>query len=670
MGLARTQFLLVSAVVFAATSASPAGYGLAENGEATPRPSSANLDTDPITATIQSLPLQARVSQLMIVTLEGAIGPASSDLALLRYYPPGGVVIPGVSKPTAAAKYVAALRKNPLEIQINVPLLIGANIWRLPEHPSGGRGMFSQLPTLLSLAAANDADSTSRLGGLIATQLTTMGFNMHVGPSLELAPTLPGAKGTVHCLGADPEFAAAAGAGLVEALLDNGVVAIPMGFPGGGGNKESTGPAMLLTPRPLLAECDLLPFRRAIEKGAPTMHVGNTLVPMLDEDNLPASLSATVMKDLLRHELGFKGVIVAGPMDAADLSRNRSPARAAVDALKAGADMIYWNEAGRLVMKAVDTIVAAVDSGDISELTINAALERVLKLKRDFGLLEREPPKVSAAEALERKRKYPEEAYLVERRAVTVVLNREGILPLRAGKPVPVVITGIGGVGELHDALETHIKDVAQRPMHTAKHGGQILNFEIERLTSRILGGIVICVFPDTVKTAGQVRLIRELKAKGAGVVVVLLGYPENVGKLAGADALVLAYSDGASVSETMRAVADVLAGQGPLRVLSADRNLEAAVGDAIELDVLDFVQTPAGRLPVSIEDPFLAGFAVPCDISTALKKADWDFGDGQRASRLEVAHVYKSPGRYPVTLTVTDRKGGTTSGTFHVVVE
>ena len=73
---------------------------------------------------------------------------------------------------------------------------------------------------------------------------------------------------------------------------------------------------------------------------------------------------------------------------------------------------------------------------------------------------------------------------------------------------------------------------------------------------------------------------------------------------------------------------------------------------------------------PVTIAPPFNAGLAIPYDPTFTIKKAEWDFGDGDSSKRQRVEKIYKEPGRYPVTLTITDKQNWETISNFHVVVE
>ena len=91
-------------------------------------------------------------------------------------------------------------------------------------------------PSLLSVAAANNSATTQRFAEVTASYLSALGYNLHLGPSLALAPELEGAAGSIHCLGSSPEFIADAGATILSVLKEEGILSVSMDFPGGSWN--------------------------------------------------------------------------------------------------------------------------------------------------------------------------------------------------------------------------------------------------------------------------------------------------------------------------------------------------------------------------------------------------------------------------------------------------
>ena len=81
-------------------------------------------------------------------------------------------------------------------------------------------------------------------------------------------------------------------------------------------------------------------------------------------------------------------------------------------------------------------------------------------------------------------------------------------------------------------------------------------------------------------------------------------------------------------------------------------------------------VRTPAGRLPLRIDELYITGRAVSYDPRTAVDRVEWNFGTGRSEKSESVTYTFDEPGRYPVSLTVRDKQKQETTGTFHMLVE
>jgi beta-N-acetylhexosaminidase len=633
-----------------------------------PAPTAEEEAPDQLEVILEKLDLEQRIAQLMVITPEGRSQPNTSDFGLMDQFPPGAILLRQILKPSDAFDYIAKLRG--LERKTGIPLLIGADLYQLARRDRNAPSGFMQLPSLLALGAARHEESNLRVAGMMAEQMKAMGFDFYFGPSLALAPSVAGADGSVDTFGSDPAYAGEAGADVLGVMHETGLICVPTGFPGGELNHLPNSPSVLLTPPTVLAQEDVLPYRMAIDNGAKMIHVGPTLVPTLDPSQLPACLSPAVMARLLREQLKFEGVIVAGPMDTLNVTRVMDSTEAAVQALLAGADMIYWDEAGALVIKAIAAIGQAVREGRLSESDIEDRVRRIVsaKIAQRTGALA--PMSEQGLEKLGGKKDYGKAAYDVERRALTLVQNQGYVLPLTEAGSMPIGITGTTDIELLRAALEKHIKPITMQRIGTAKHLGRIQDFEIHRITSHIRGWrTIVCVFTNDVEANGQADLIRELRSNGVRVVVVLLGYPQNLPTLAEADAIVLAYCDPATYDETMIAVADTLVGQGAISIVPAEATAIQYAGEKHVYNALELVRVPSGRLPVRLGEDFPAGLAYPYDPEPAIKKVEWDFGNGKRMKDPKVEFAYAKPGKYTLTLNVTDHQDVVTSQTFAVEV-
>ena len=131
------------------------------------------------------------------------------------------------------------------------------------------------------------------------------------------------------------------------------------------------------TAEELLAQ-ELVPFKRAVEEGVSFIMVGHAALPQVTGDNVPASLSAAVVTDLLRGQLGYDGIVVTDAMSAGAVTGAYNSDTAAVMAVTAGADMILLPADYET---AYNGLLTAVNNGTITEERINESVTRIVRVK-------------------------------------------------------------------------------------------------------------------------------------------------------------------------------------------------------------------------------------------------------------------------------------------------
>jgi beta-N-acetylhexosaminidase len=225
-----------------------------------------------------------------------------------------------------------------------------------------------------------------------------LGVDVNLAPVLDL-DARPGPSATnpdgLRSFSAVPAIAARYGVAFMVGMETAGVVPVVKHFPGLGGSSGNTdyGQAKTL-PLTTLQATGLVPFQAAIAAGAPAVMVANASVPGLTA--LPASLSPAVINGLLRHDLGFTGLVVTDSLSAGAISQAgyRLP-QAAVAAVAAGADMILFGSTLTAAQTAllspsrlsatisliVGAIVAATNNGTVPVARLNAAVLHVLAVK-------------------------------------------------------------------------------------------------------------------------------------------------------------------------------------------------------------------------------------------------------------------------------------------------
>jgi beta-glucosidase-like glycosyl hydrolase len=253
------------------------------------------------------------------------------------------------------SEHVATLTEH-LHSKSRIPLLIGADLERGAGQQFAGQ---TALPPLAALASLEDLQAIRRAAAVSALEARSLGINWIYAPDcdLDIEPNNP-IIGT-RSFGSDPERVAEYAAAWIDACQAEGVLACAKHFPGHG---RTTVDSHKELPRvdesaETLRETDLVPFRRAIERGVASVMSAHVSFPALDSTGVPATLSRAILTDLLRREMEFTGLIVTDAL-IMDAVLGGGEAEAVVRALNAGCDCLLYPtdvvESVRAVKKAID----------------------------------------------------------------------------------------------------------------------------------------------------------------------------------------------------------------------------------------------------------------------------------------------------------------------------
>jgi len=665
--------LLIGALAFGQDAPSSGLRGVVDPAKAAPGapeavdPDAAQEPLKPAPPADPTIALMRKVAQLMVVTLEGVGSPTSLDRQVLQTLPPGAVIVPQITDPESAAEYVNNVRGFAANAFEQLPFIVGADLFAQEKFAKEARTQPLRVPPMINFAAAGASAVSASLFGQLAENMQAMGFDFHLGPTLALASGQETGGGSVFSFGGDPATTTIFAQQIDDAMRARGVTWVPMGFPGGSGT-----PPVLVTPRSQLRDADLKPYAFLVQgpNALPMLNVGTALVPTID-DATPACLSPIVIGDLRGEVFGYSGIIIAGPLDAREITVSRRPEKAAIEALLAGADMLYWSAPGPHVVQAAAAIVDGIRKKALDEAVIDRALERIRAYKKSM------PPRRPFKEIQEESRqllaeraKSPEPMALA-RMTVTLAKNDPGALPLsEAAQPTAVI--GAYGSEELKLALEEYMEPIAERPIRYAKHSGRFEPFETDRILKLTDAyRTIICMVSNDIEGRGQRDLIRNFRRMGKRVIVVLVGFPRDLTPFEDANAIILAYGNPNAPGDTMISVADVLMGNAPVQILPPLRDLMLKVNEASSFDVFDVVRSPVGRLPVTVGGRYVAGYSVTYRPTLSVATVKWEFGDGAKANTPVATHAYKKPGEYIVTLTVGGKRNKeSATGQFRVQVQ
>ena len=253
------------------------------------------------------------------------------------------------------SEQVAVLTEH-LHSKSRIPLLIGADLERGAGQQFAGQ---TALPPLAAIASLQDLQAIRRAATISAIEARSLGINWIYAPDcdIDVEPNNP-IIGT-RSFGSDPERVGEYAAAWIDACQAEGVLACAKHFPGHGRTTVDSHKAL---PRveesaETIRATDLVPFRRAIERGVASIMSAHVAFPALDPSGAPATLSREILTNLLRNELQFSGLVVTDALIMEGVLAG-GEGEAVVRALDAGCDCLLYPSdvvaSERAVKKAID----------------------------------------------------------------------------------------------------------------------------------------------------------------------------------------------------------------------------------------------------------------------------------------------------------------------------
>ena len=262
------------------------------------------------------------------------------------------------------------------------PLLVAAQeggIYRsFPDLPPTARE--------IDIGDTGSPDAAQAWAAGTAKALADLGFNVNLFPIGDVG-TLDSPVGG-RAFSDDAQTAAALTAAAIRGCREQGVACAPLHFPGVGAASQDTaeGPATVSLDEASLAGRDLEPFVAAIDEDAPALVISLAFYSAYDAVT-PAALAPEVTTKLLRDELHFKGLAITDDLGSGAVTATDRVRVAAVAALRAGADLLQIGSVDD--QNGVrESILKAVESGELDKDRLAEAAGRVLELKRDLGLID------------------------------------------------------------------------------------------------------------------------------------------------------------------------------------------------------------------------------------------------------------------------------------------
>ena len=357
--------------------------------EATPNPSVDHIAVwtkveTKLEKVLSGMSLDEKIGQLIIAGIDGTNINAASN-QLIEQYKIGGVIFYAENAETSEQtkafvnnlKVANQTNQYPLFISIDQE---GGRVARLPKQ-------VEKLPTAAVIGKKNDPDYAFNVGRTLGTQLSQSGFNMNFAPVLDVNSNPNNPVIGDRSFSADPEIVSILGVQTMKGIEEQYVIPVVKHFPGHGDTSVDSHIELPKVDKTLkqLEQLELIPFKKAIQVGADVIMVAHILLPQLD-NSYPASMSTPIITDLLRHDLGFNGLVITDDMTMKAITNHYGIGEAAVQSIKAGSDIVLVAHHPKQTIAVIEALKVAVTANEITVQRIDESVARVIKLKEKYKL--------------------------------------------------------------------------------------------------------------------------------------------------------------------------------------------------------------------------------------------------------------------------------------------
>lgn len=397
--------LLVSLLALvAACGNSPATNGpspqptLAATATRTPAPTPTPPTTldQRINAYISRLTLAQQIGQTLMLAVYANGYNANFSQALTQWHIDNAVIFPNYNGGPLMPTTLSGMRQliHDLQAHADGPMLLAADeegglVDRLAFY-------YGPTPSPQALAATGDPQHAYTQAQTDAVRMRQLGLNVDFAPVVDVFQG--SGIGQSRTFGTTPQVVITYAGAFLDGLQQHGVAGTLKHWPGLGastGNPDYTLPTVSHTQTQLNA-IDFAPYRALLSHQPDLIMVTHVIVPAYDA-HTPASLSPVLVRQVLRGQLGYQGVVVTDAMDAQGLitymqqqgyaDPARGVAEACVRAFVAGDDLIEAPIEQDRLAAVVAAMTQAVQSGRISQARLHDTLVRIIRLKVQLGLL-------------------------------------------------------------------------------------------------------------------------------------------------------------------------------------------------------------------------------------------------------------------------------------------
>ncbi len=317
---------------------------------------------------------------------------------------------------------------NRFQAQSRIPLLIGVDAeWGLSMRLDSTY----RYPWNMTLGAIRDKNLLEKVGSNMGAENKRLGVHFNFAPVLDINTNPKNPIIGFRSFGEEKENVAESALAVMKGYQSQGLLATGKHFPGHGDTEIDSHHALptINFSRERLDEVELYPYKKLFAEGLASVMVAHLNVPSIEpRDNVPSSVSHNMITDVLKNQMGFKGLIFTDALNMKAAANFKAPGEIDLEAFLAGNDILLCPEN---VPMAIEKLCVAYQEGMITDERLEYSVKKILKYKYKTGLNSYKPISIPNLQADLNPIKNDVLQYELYENAITVLKNNDDILPLK-----------------------------------------------------------------------------------------------------------------------------------------------------------------------------------------------------------------------------------------------
>lgn len=390
-----------------------------------------------VDSVLESLTIEQRIAQLIMIEVRPTQDPRFGNQIeqIIRMYNPGGMIFfrGGPLRQVRFTNRFQAAAQTPMLVAMDAewgPAMRLDSVWAFPHQ--------------LTMGAMRNDELVYQMGREAGMQLRRLGVHISFSPVVDVNNNPRNPVINFRSFGECRYNVSNKGIAYMRGLQDAGIIASAKHFPGHGDTHQDshyTLPLLELS-RKTLDSIHIYPFRRMVQEGVHSVMMAHLKIPALEsERNLASSLSPAIVNNLLVKDLGFRGLIVTDALDMQGVSDHFEPGELEVRAFLAGNDILLMPQD---ISAAIAAIRDAIHRGQIRIEDLNQRVRKVLYYKQMVGLNQLSPINPAGLLTDLNNRNVTLLNNRIAKASVTLIHNREDILPLRYEHGQRIAVLSLG----------------------------------------------------------------------------------------------------------------------------------------------------------------------------------------------------------------------------------